>query len=41
MTNKKSSEILRDELKIFSRASKILVGTGHPTASARHCWSAQ
>ena len=36
MTKKRSSEILRDEWKIFSRASKILVGTGHPTASARH-----
>jgi len=36
MTKKRSWEILRDEWKIFSRASKILVGTGHPTASARH-----
>src|SRR6218665_113331 len=32
-----SSEILREEYKIFWRASKNLVGTGHPTASARHC----
>jgi len=41
MTRKRSSEILQDEWKIFSRASKFLVGTGHPTASARHCSSAQ
>ena len=32
---KKSSEILREKYKIFSRAPKNLVGPGHPTASAR------
>src|SRR6218665_806824 len=37
MTKKRSSEILREEYKIFSRASKNLVSSGHPTACARHC----
>ena len=36
-TKKRSSEILREEYKIFSSASKNLVVPGHPTASARHC----
>jgi len=37
MTNKRSSEILRDEWKIFSIGIQDPLGTGHPTASARHC----
>jgi len=38
-TKKGSSEILREEYKIFTRASKNIVGPGHPTASARHWFS--